>query len=51
LVDVKKILIRGYVNTYNYGNTNVRFYSDNYLDVKLGVQVQAKINTQTDLGK
>lgn len=51
LLDVKKILIRGYVNTYNHGTTNVRFYSDNYLDVKLGVQVQAKINTQTDLGK
>jgi len=51
LINVKKIFIRGYINTYNHGTTNVRFYSDNYLDVKLGVQVQAKINTQTDLGK
>ncbi|NSW44479.1 MAG: hypothetical protein HPY79_01435 [Bacteroidales bacterium] len=51
LSNVKKILIRGYINTYNQGNTNVRFYSDNYLDVKLGVQVQAKVNTQTDFNK
>jgi hypothetical protein len=49
LLHVKKILIRGYINTNNQGTTNVRFYSDDYLDVKLGVQVQAHINTQTDL--
>ncbi len=48
LAPVKKILIRGYINTFNHGTTNVRFYSDNYIDVKLGVQVQGHINTQTD---
>jgi len=26
----------------------VRFYSNNYIDVKMGIQVQAKINSQTD---
>ncbi len=51
LLDVKKVLVRGYISTVNHGTTNVRFYSDNYLDVKLGVQVQAKINTQTDFSK
>lgn len=51
LLDVKKVLVRGSLNTYNQGTTNVRLYSDNYLDVKFGVQVQAKINTQTDFNK
>lgn len=48
LTNVKKALVRAYINTSNNGNTNVRFYSNNYIDVKAGVQVQAKINTQTD---
>jgi len=48
LMNVKKVLVRGYLNTANNGNTIVKFYSYNYLDVKMGVQVQAKINTQTD---
>lgn len=51
LANVKKVFVRGYLKTTNNGNTIVRLYSDNYLDVKLGVQVQAKINTQTDFGK
>jgi len=48
LTNVKKALIRAYLNTSNQGNTNVRFYSNNYIDVKMGIQVQAKINSQTD---
>ncbi|MGQ9846006.1 MAG: hypothetical protein ACUVQP_00705 [Bacteroidales bacterium] len=42
LTNVKKVLVRCYLKTTNNGNTIVRLYSDNYLDVKLGVQVQAK---------
>jgi len=48
LQNVKKALVRGYVHTTNVGATIVRFYSDYALDVKMGVQVQAKINTGTD---
>ncbi|MCX7863284.1 MAG: hypothetical protein N2449_09860 [Bacteroidales bacterium] len=48
LTNVKKALLRAYINTTNNGNTNVRFYSNNYIDIKAGIQVQAKINTQTD---
>lgn len=48
LTNVKKALVRAYINTTNNGNTIVRFYSTNYIDVKAGVQVQAKFNTQTD---
>lgn len=48
LLNVKKVLVRGYISSVNQGTTNVRLYSDNYLDVKFGIQVQAKINTQTD---
>lgn len=51
LSNVKKVIVRGTLKTTNNGNTIVRLYSDNYLDVKLGVQVQARINTQTDFGK
>lgn len=51
LANVKKVFVRGLLKTTNNGNTIVRLYSDNYLDVKLGVQVQARINTQTDFGK
>lgn len=49
LRDAKNILIKGVLITTNNGNRIVKFYSDNYLDVKLGIKVQAKINTQTDL--
>lgn len=48
LQNVKKALVRGYVHTTNIGATIVRFYSDYAIDVKMGVQVQAKINTGTD---
>ncbi len=48
LHNVKKALVRGYVHTTNAGSTNVRFYAEYALDVKVGVQVQAKINTKTD---
>jgi hypothetical protein len=48
MLNVKKALIRGYIHTTNQGSTNVRFYSNYALDVKMGVQVQAKINTGTD---
>ncbi len=51
LTNVKNALIRAYLTTTNNGSTIVKFYSDNYLDVKMGVQVQARINTQTDFGK
>src|SRR5665648_383270 len=46
---VKKALARGYVHTTNVGATIVRFYSDYAIDVKMGLQVQTKINTSTDL--
>jgi hypothetical protein len=49
LTDVKKVLVRGYVKTSNAGSTNVRFYEDYALDVKVGLQVQAKINIGHDL--
>lgn len=48
LMGVKKALVRGYVHTTNQGSTNVRFYSDYALDVKMGVQVQSHFNTGTD---
>jgi len=48
LHNVKKALVRGYVHTTNKGATIVRFYSEYAIDVKMGVQVQAKINTNTD---
>ncbi len=48
LINVKKALLRAYISTTNQGNNIVRFYSNNYLDVKMGVQVQAKVNTQID---
>ncbi|MFH1005255.1 MAG: hypothetical protein V1781_07160 [Bacteroidota bacterium] len=38
----KHILIKAVANTTNGGNTNVKFYSDYKLDVKLGVQIQIK---------
>jgi len=49
LLDVKKFLVRGYVKTTNSGSTNVRFYEYYDIDVKVGVQVQAKVNTYEDL--
>ncbi len=48
MLGVKKALIRGYVHTTNQGSTNVRFYSDYAIDVKMGVQVQTHFNTGTD---
>ncbi len=48
MLDVRKILVRGYVHTTNVGTTNVRFYDDYAIDVKVGVQVQTKFNTGTD---
>ncbi|PIY03775.1 MAG: hypothetical protein COZ21_08345, partial [Bacteroidetes bacterium CG_4_10_14_3_um_filter_31_20] len=48
LHNVKKALVRGYVHTTNTGSKIVRFYSEYAIDVKMGVQVQAKINTNTD---
>lgn len=48
LHNVKKALVRGYIHTTNIGSTIVRFYSDYAIDVKMGVQVQAKLNTSTD---
>jgi len=48
LQNVKKALVRGSVHTSNMGATIVRFYSEYAIDVKMGVQVQAKINTNTD---
>lgn len=48
MLDVKKVLVRGYVHTTNVGTTNVRFYDEYAIDVKVGVQVQAKFNTGQD---
>ena len=44
LLDVKYVLVRGYIKTSNSGSTNVRFYEYYNIDVKLGVQVQAKLD-------
>jgi hypothetical protein len=48
LLNVRKVLVRGYVHTSNTGTTNVRFYDDYAIDVKVGVQVQAKFDTEHD---
>ena len=48
MLDVKKILVRGYVHTTNVGTTNVRFYDEYNIDVKMGVQVQARFQTGQD---
>jgi hypothetical protein len=42
----KKILIRGTIKTTNNASQNVRFYSDYDLKVKMGLRVQAIINSQ-----
>ena len=39
-----KMLIRAVINTKDYPNTVVRIYSDYILDIKISVQVKAKIN-------
>jgi len=48
LLGVKKALVRGYISTTNLGTTNIQFYADYAIDVKMGVQIQAKLNTNTD---
>ena len=48
LLGVKKALVRGYISTTKLGATNIRFYADYAIDVKMGVQIQAKLNTNTD---
>ena len=42
----KKILIKGTLKTTGNGNQNVRFYSDYDLKVKMGLRVQASVNSQ-----
>jgi hypothetical protein len=51
LLDVRKILFRGYVHTTNVGTTNVRFYDDYAIDVKVGVQIQTKFQTGHDFNQ
>lgn len=48
LLNVKKALVRGYINTTNNGSTNVRFYEEYAIDVKVGVQIQAKFDVEHD---
>jgi len=48
MLDVRKILVRGYVHTTNVGTTNVRFYDDYAIDVKVGIQVQTKFHFGQD---
>lgn len=47
LKDVKKILVKGVMNTSNNSNVNesIKIYADYILDVRMGVQVQLKANS------
>jgi len=43
LKDSKKILVRAYIASAENGNQNVRIFSDNFIDIKLGMQVILKL--------
>ncbi|NTW33722.1 MAG: hypothetical protein HGB12_14060, partial [Bacteroidetes bacterium] len=44
LVTTKKLFIYAKLNSANNGATTIRIYSDYTIDVKIGVQAQAKVN-------
>ncbi|NVO03380.1 MAG: hypothetical protein HXX09_11835 [Bacteroidetes bacterium] len=43
LLNVKKMIIKAYINTYDATNTFVKLYSDYNIDVRVGVKAQLKI--------
>ncbi|MBX7181028.1 MAG: hypothetical protein K1X82_02860 [Bacteroidia bacterium] len=43
LKDSKNVIIRSYIASANDGAQNVKIYSDNYIDIKLGMRVTLKL--------